>query len=88
VVIDVQVGTLSLQLCEEMVDFYFSPLTPYLVPAIFPPPTIPMHTVLLDTISQIEVFDGDGIAHMGSIGSSDFSTPSPTNLGGISTRPR
>ena len=58
-VIDVPAGTMSFQLCEERVDFYFPQPTPSLLPATPSPPAVPVHTVPLDVAPGITVFDGD-----------------------------
>jgi len=59
VIIKVQASTISFQIREETVDFYFPPLIPSLAPIIPSPSTDPVHTVPLDAVSGLEVFDGD-----------------------------
>jgi len=57
--IDVQAGTLSSQLCEEMVDFYFPPPTPFLKPANIPCPPVLRHNTPPTASPEIMVFDGN-----------------------------
>ena len=76
--IDVQVGTMSFQLCVERVDFYFPPPTPPLVPT---PPSLPgAHTYSVPhaAVSSVIVFDGDGGPHMRPTLLPDLPPPIPT----------
>jgi len=58
--INVQTGTISFRMCEERVNFYFPPFIPSLVPITSPPLAAPMPTTPPNSVSRIEVFDGDG----------------------------
>ena len=75
-VIDVQAGTIFLQMCGERVDFYFPPPTPSSVPVIPPPSVVPPNALL-----RGNVFDGDEGPHMWSGNSSTFSAAIPISFG-------
>ena len=68
--------------------FCFPLLAPSSVPAILPPPMVPVHTVPPTAVSEIEIFDGDGGPHMRFTGFFDFSAPIPPSIGGTSARAR
>ena len=69
--IDRQAGTISFQMCGEMVDLCFSPPTPPSVPVIPSPPVASVDIGPPDAVFWIDVFDGDGGTRMRSVGSSD-----------------
>jgi len=83
VVIDVQPGTMSLQLCGEMVDLYFPPLTPCSVSAM-----LPFHAAPVDFVPLLLCFYGDGDPPMSFIAFSNLSSPIPASLSGTSAYTR
>ena len=84
-VIDVQAGTISFQMCREMMDFCFPLPTPFSMPIIPPPSVAPVHIVPCNAISRLQVFDGDEGPHMLSGGFFDFSTVVSISFGTTSS---